>query len=105
MTDSMRSAIEETDRRRGIQEKYNKEHNITPKTIQKAVRDLISISKDIAKEEQRFHKDPESMDEKELKKLIEKVEKSMRKAAAELDFESAAEYRDKLIELRKYLSE
>ena len=105
MTDSMKKAIEETDRRRGIQEKYNKEHNITPKTIQKAVRDLISISKDIAKEEQRFHKDPESMDEKELKKLIEKVEKSMRKAAAELDFESAAEYRDKLIELRKYLSE
>ena len=103
MTDSMKRAIEETNRRRAIQQRYNEEHNITPRSIEKAVRDLISISKDIAKEELRFEKDPESMNADELKKLIDKVEKQMRKAAADLNFEAAAELRDQLIELRKHM--
>jgi len=104
ITDSMRKAIDETDRRRAIQQKYNEEHGITPTTIQKAVRELITITKEIAGEEARFAKDPESMSEGELKKLAEKIEKQMRKAAAELDFETAAELRDKLIELRESMS-
>ncbi len=104
ITDSMRRAIDETKRRRELQMAYNEEHGITPVSIKKAVRDLISISKEIAKEEMRFEKDPESMDREELTKLIEKVEKNMRKAAAELDFESAAELRDKMIELKKALN-
>lgn len=103
MTDSMKAAIEETERRRRIQQKYNEEHNITPTTIKKAVRDLISISKVIAKEEMRFEKDPESMSRAELEKLAAQVEKQMRKAAADLNFEAAAELRDKLIEIRKKL--
>ncbi|MBR6159923.1 MAG: UvrB/UvrC motif-containing protein, partial [Lachnospiraceae bacterium] len=103
MTDSMKYAIEETERRRAIQEEYNKANNITPETIRKAVRDLISIHKEIAKEEKGFAKDPESMDEKELTKLIADVEKRMRRAAAELDFESAAQLRDNMIELKKHL--
>jgi excinuclease ABC subunit B len=103
MTDSMRMAIEETDRRRTIQQAYNEEHGITPQTIRKAVRDLISISREVAKEEMRFEKDPESMNEEELKRLIEKIEKQMRKAAAELDFETAAELRDKMVDLKKEL--
>ena len=101
MTDSMKNAIDETNRRRQIQQKYNEEHGITPTTIQKSVRELISISKEIAKEEARFEKDPESMSEAELKKLLDKLEKQMRKAAAELDFETAAELRDKMIDLKK----
>lgn len=101
MTDSMKKAISETNRRREIQQKYNEEHGITPTTIKKAVRDLISISKEIAQEEMRFEKDPESMSKEELKKLMDKIEKQMRKAAAELDFESAAELRDKLIDIKK----
>ena len=105
MTDSMKSAIEETDRRRDIQERYNKENNITPTTIKKAVRDLISIHKEIAKEEAGFAKDPESMDRKELEKLIADVEKRMRHAAAELDFETAAQLRDSMIELKKHLED
>ena len=105
MTDSMRKAIQETARRRAIQQKYNEEHNITPQTIKKAVRDLISISKAVAKEEQTFAKDPESMDEKELKKLISTVEKNMRKAAADLNFEAAAELRDKMTDLKKMLND
>lgn len=105
MTDSMRVAIEETNRRRAIQMKYNEEHNITPTTIQKAVRDLISISKEIEQEQLRFEKDPESMSEEELRKLIAKVEKQMRKAAADLDFETAAELRDKMVELKKQLDD
>ncbi len=105
MTDSMRNAIEETERRRSIQMKYNEEHGITPQTIQKAVRDLISISKKVAAEELRLEKDPESMSEKELKKLINEVEKKMKKAASELNFEAAAELRDKLIELKKVLQD
>ena len=105
MTDSMKSAIEETERRRGIQDAYNKENNITPTTIKKAVRDLISIHKEIAKEEAGFAKDPESMDRKELEKLIADVEKRMRMAAAELDFETAAQLRDSMIELKKHLED
>jgi len=103
MTDSMKAAIEETDRRRNIQQKYNEEHGITPQTIKKAVRDLISISKAIAKEEVRFEKDPESMNRKELEKLIADVQKKMQKAAADLNFEAAAELRDKMIELKTVL--
>ena len=102
VTDSMRNAIEETNRRRTIQQKYNEEHGITPQTIKKAVRDLISISKSIAKEEARFEKDPESMSRKELEKLIADIQK-MKKAAAELDFETAAELRDKMMELKTQL--
>ena len=105
MTDSMRCAIEETERRRAIQEAYNKENGITPTTIKKAVRDLISIHKEIAKEEAGFAKDPESMNRKELEKLIADVEKKMRSAAAELDFESAAQLRDSMIELKKHLED
>ncbi len=101
ITDSMEAAISETERRREIQQKYNEKHGITPTTIQKSVRDLISISKEIAKEEMRFEKDPESMDKKELDKLIAKIEKQMQKAAADLNFEMAAELRDKMVELKK----
>ena len=103
MTDSMNNAITETNRRRKIQQEYNDAHGITPQTIKKAVRDTISISKQIASEELKFEKDPESMSRKELERLILTVEKQMRKAAADLDFESAAEYRDKLKGLRKSL--
>ena len=105
ITDSIQITLDETARRRAIQQKYNEEHGITPQTIKKAVRDLISISKEIAKEEQAFEKDPESMNEKELKKLIASVEKKMRKAAADLNFEAAAELRDKLLDLKKMLNE
>ena len=105
ITDSMRIALDETQRRREIQQKYNEEHGITPQTIKKAVRDLISISKAVAKEEARFEKDPESMDENELRKLITQVEKKMKKAAADLNFEAAVELRDKMIELKKLLND
>ena len=105
MTDSMAAAIEETNRRRRIQQKYNEEHGITPTTIRKAVRDLISISRVIAKEELQFAKDPESMDRRELEKLTAEVEKQMKKAAADLNFEAAAELRDKMVELKKKLKE
>ena len=105
MTDSMRMAIDETMRRREIQMKYNEEHGITPQTIKKSVRDLISISKKVAAEEMKLEKDPESMSVAELEKLIKKLEKQMKKAAAELNFEAAAELRDKLIELKKHLNE
>ncbi len=105
VTDSMRLAIDETQRRRALQEAYNKEHKITPKTIQKAVRDLISISKSVAETEDTMQKDPESMSKKELEKLIAKVEKQMKAAAAELDFEMAAQLRDKMIVLKKNLEE
>ncbi len=103
MTDSMKRAIGETNRRREIQEQYNKEHNITPQTIKKAVRDLIAISKQVTQEQVRFEKDPESMSVSELKDLIAKVEKEMRKAAADLNFEAAAQLRDNMIELKKQL--
>ena len=101
ITDSMDKALTETNRRREIQQKYNNEHGITPITIKKAVRDLISISKEVDRKISDVEKDPESMDYKELKKLIEKVKKKMERAAAELDFETAIEMRDKLAELRK----
>lgn len=101
MTDSMKNAISETERRRTIQEQYNTEHGITPTTIKKAVRELISISKDADKAVKRLEKDPESMSRKELEKLIAGLEKQMRKAAAELDFETAAQLRDKIKELRR----
>lgn len=103
ITDSMRIALDETNRRREIQMKYNEEHGITPQTIKKAVRDLISISRAVAKEELKFEKDPESMDRKELEKLIAEVQKKMQRAAADLNFEAAAELRDKMIELKKNL--
>ena len=103
VTASMQVAIDETKRRRKIQEEYNKEHNITPTTIKKAVRDLISITKEAAKTAETLEKDPESMSETELKKLITKVKKQMEKAAAELNFEAAAELRDQMMELKKYL--
>ena len=105
MTDSMRIAIDETERRRTLQEAYNKEHGITPKTIQKSVRDLISISKAVAQTESKMEKDPESMSKKELENLIHQVKKQMRSAAADLNFEQAAELRDKMIELKKSLAE
>ena len=105
MTDSMRKAIQETERRRSIQEAYNKEHGITPTTIKKAVRDLITVSKAVAETEAKLKKDPESMNRKELTRLITKVEKQMREAAASLNFELAAELRDKMIELKKNLEE
>ncbi len=103
MTDSMKAAIEETARRRQIQQKYNEEHGITPQTIKKAVRDLISISRDIAKEEVAFSKDPESMSKKELQKLIAETEKKMKKAATDLNFELAATLRDQMLELKSHL--
>ena len=105
VTDSMRRAIEETGRRRKLQEQYNQEHGITPQTIRKAVRDLISISKEVTEEQVRFEKDPESMSKEELSELIAKVEKQMRKAAAELNFEAAAQLRDQMIDLKKHLLE
>ena len=105
MTESMQKAIEETNRRRELQQEYNREHNITPTTIKKAVRDLIAVSKAVAETEVRLEKDPESMDRKELEKLIRDVEKQMRSAAADLNFEQAAELRDKMLELKKKLEE
>ena len=105
MTDSMRLAIEETNRRRELQKAYNEEHGITPRTIQKAVRDLIRISREVAQEELQFEKDPESMSEKELEKLIGDVQKKMKKAAADLNFEAAAMLRDQMVELKKQLQD
>lgn len=92
-------------RRRELQQAYNEEHGITPQTIKKAVRDLISISKEVAKEEKELEKDPESMSREELEKLIGEVQKQMKKAAAELNFEAAATLRDRMISLKKYLQE
>ena len=103
MTDSMRVAIGETNRRRQIQQAYNDEHGITPTTIKKAVRDLIAISKAVADHDEKFKKDPESMDEKELNKLVKELEKKMRQAAVELNFEEAARLRDRMIEIKKIL--
>nr|WP_296039063.1 excinuclease ABC subunit UvrB [uncultured Enterocloster sp.] len=103
ITDSMRVAIEETKRRRQIQQRYNEEHGITPTTIKKAVRDLIAISKAVENDCFADTKDPESMDEKELKKLSKELEKKMRQAAAELNFEEAARLRDRMVEVKKLL--
>ena len=105
ITNSMRAAISETERRRGIQQKYNEEHGITPTTIKKAVRDLISISQAADGIENKVTKDPESMDAKELGKLIKEMTKKMHQAAAELNFEEAARLRDEMIELKKMLLE
>lgn len=105
MTDSMRNAIEETRRRRELQQAYNQEHGITPRTIQKAVRDLISISKEVAKTQSTLEKDPESMSREELKKLISQIQKQMKAAAADLNFEMAAQLRDQMIELKKSLDD
>lgn len=106
MTDSMNKAISETNRRRGIQEAYNDAHGIIPQTIQKKVHDIIQISKN-ATEKQKFglDKDPESMSQEELKKLIKKLDKDMKQAAVELQFERAAELRDKVLELKKLLED
>ncbi len=101
ITDSMRKAIDETVRRRAIQQRYNEEHGISPKTIKKAVRELIVISKKLTKEQTKLEKDPESMNKEELEKLIAEVEKKMRRAAADLDFESAALLRDQMVDLKK----
>ena len=103
ITDSMRNAIEETNRRRKIQQKYNEEHGITPTTIKRAVRDLIAISKAAAESEKDFKKEPESMDEKELNQLVKELTKKMHQAAAELNFEEAARLRDRMIEVKKAL--
>ena len=105
VTDSMRVAIDETNRRREIQQAYNEEHGITPTTIKKSVRDLIAISKKVAQEELNFSKSPESMNRGELEKLIKDVEKKMKAAAADLNFEAAAELRDRMRDLRKMLED
>ena len=105
ITDSMRAAIDETNRRREIQQKYNEEHGITPQTIKKAVRDLIAISKAASANEEEFKKDPESMDAKELEKLVKELTKKMRQAAAELNFEEAAKLRDRMKEVKQMLLE
>ena len=101
ITESMRNAIDETNRRRKIQAKYNEEHDITPQTIKKAVRDLISISKKVETSSEDITKDIESMSEKEIDKLVAKIKKQMHTAAAELNFELAAKLRDQLIEIKK----
>lgn len=105
ITDSMRRAIDETERRRALQQAYNEAHGITPQTIKKAVRDLISITKEIKPVETAFEKDPESMSRPELEKLIADVQKQMKKAAAELNFEAAAELRDQMVDLKKLLAD
>lgn len=103
ITDSMQHAIDETERRRKLQQEYNEAHGITPQTIQKSVRDLIAVSKKIAADEIKMEKDPESMSHKELEKMIADIQKKMQKAAAELNFEAAAEYRDHMIKLKNAL--
>ena len=105
ITDSMRAAIDETNRRREIQQKYNEEHGITPQTIKKAVRDLIAISKAASAGEEEFRKDPESMGARELEKLAKELTKKMRQAAAELNFEEAAKLRDRMKEVKQMLLE
>ena len=105
MTDSMNAAITETNRRRRIQQAYNEEHGIKPATIKKAVRDLISISHEAEKAGRKLSKDPESMSQSELKTLISKIKRQMERAAANLDFESAAQLRDQMLELGGHLEE
>ena len=105
ITDSMREAIDETNRRREIQDAYNKAHGIIPKTIKKDVRDLISVTRVIDSKDTRMEKDMESMNADELKKEIADVTKQMKKAAADLNFELAAQLRDRMVELKKHLHE
>ena len=103
ITDSMRTAIDETNRRRKIQKQYNEEHGITPTSIKKAVRDLIAISKAASGDSKDHEKDIESMDAEELNKLQKELQKKMHKAAAELNFEEAAALRDRMLEVKKML--
>ncbi len=103
ITESMRIAIDETNRRRAIQQEYNEAHGITPTTIQKAVREVMSISNQIAKEESAAIRSAEDMDKGELLKLIDKYRNKMQEAASDLNFEIAAEYRDRLIEIKNML--
>ena len=103
MTGSMQRAVDETNRRRRLQMQYNEEHHIVPTTVHKAVRDLIAVSKAVARTKTKLEKDPESMNVKELKELIASVEKQMRRSAADLNFEAAAELRDQMLELKKHL--
>ena len=103
VTESMQKAIDETERRRKIQMAYNEKHHITPKTIEKAVQDVIAVSKQVATEEKDMERQPEEMTVEELKKYIEKIRGKMEKAAADLNFEAAAEYRDRMIELKNML--
>ena len=106
MTDSMRNAIDETNRRRSIQQRYNEEHGITPQTIKKAVRDLIRISKKVEETEAGdIQKDIESMSRKELEQLVDKIKRKMNTAAAELNFELAANLRDQMLEIKKQLND
>jgi excinuclease ABC subunit B len=108
VTGSMERAIGETNRRRAIQSKYNEDNNITPKSIEKKVRELISISKKIEdsdRKAQTIAKDPESMTLKELESEAERLRKLMNKAAAELEFEKAAELRDRMVVIRKHIAE
>ena len=103
ITDSMRAAIEETERRRAIQQAYNEEHHITPTTIKKAVRDLITISQAAEPVTNKVTKDLESMDRQELEKLVKELTKKMNQAAAELNFEEAVVLRDRMVEVKKML--
>ena len=103
ITESMQKAMDETARRRKIQMAYNTEHNITPTTIKKAVRDVITVSREVAAEEVSMDRQPEEMDEKELTTYIDKIREKMEKAAADLNFEAAAQYRDRMVELKNML--
>jgi excinuclease ABC subunit B len=103
ITESMQKAIDETERRRKIQQAYNEKHHITPKTIQKAVQDVIAVSKQVAAEEKDMERQPEEMSVDELKKYIDRIRDKMQKAATDLNFEAAAEYRDRMIELKNML--
>ena len=105
ITDSMRKAIDETERRRRIQQEYNEAHNITPTTIKKAVRDLIAISRTASESGRDLEKDIESMNRRELEKLIKELTKKMHKAAADLNFEEAAQIRDRITEIRKTMDD
>ena len=104
ITESMQKAIDETERRRKIQQAYNEKHHITPKTIQKAVQDVIAVSKQVAAEEKDMERQPEEMSVDELKKYIGRIRDKMQKAATDLNFEAAAEYRDRMIELKNMLN-
>ncbi len=105
ITDSMKMAIDETARRREIQMAYNEANGITPKTIEKKVREVIAISKEVAKDEMESNRAPEEMSADELEKLIAKMKKKMETAAADLNFEMAAQYRDRIVELKNMLRE
>lgn len=105
VTKSMKKAIDETNRRRTIQKKYNDEHNITPKTIQKAVREVMSVGKEISESDLKSVRDSTSMDKNELIKLSKKYRKRMEEEAKALNFEAAAEFRDRLIDIKNQLKD